>query len=66
MNGSGQQVWLYRSQNQTYFTEVNVGRLWSMPHIESELEKLRKKLMEMWDVLGMQLQIGQEAMMKPT
>lgn len=33
-----------------------------MPHIDIELELLKNKLMEMWDLVGIQLQKGREAM----
>ena len=34
-----------------------------MSHIDIELERLKEKLMEMWDLVGVQLQKGREAMM---
>lgn len=33
-----------------------------MPHIDIELERLKEKLMEMWDLVEVQLQKGREAM----
>ncbi len=35
-----------------------------MPHIDIEIEKLKKKLMEMWDLVEFQLEQGREAMRK--
>ncbi|MCJ8167470.1 phosphate signaling complex protein PhoU [Pontibacter sp. E15-1] len=35
-----------------------------MPHIDVELEKLKKKLLEMWDLVEYQLHSGREAMLK--
>lgn len=35
-----------------------------MPHIDIELEKLRNKLLEMWDLVEYQLQSGREAMLQ--
>lgn len=34
-----------------------------MPHIDNELERLKTKLLEMWDLVEYQLQSGREAMM---
>ncbi|WP_299756052.1 phosphate signaling complex protein PhoU [uncultured Pontibacter sp.] len=34
-----------------------------MPHIDIELERLKTKLLEMWDLVEYQLQAGREAMM---
>ena len=34
-----------------------------MPHIDVELEKLKTKLLEMWDLVEYQLQSGREAML---
>ncbi|MCX2738362.1 phosphate signaling complex protein PhoU [Pontibacter anaerobius] len=35
-----------------------------MPHIDIELERLKTKLLEMWDLVEYQLQSGREAMLK--
>ncbi|MHA6246470.1 phosphate signaling complex protein PhoU [Pontibacter sp. CAU 1760] len=35
-----------------------------MPHIDVELEKLKKKLLEMWDLVEYQLHSGRDAMLK--
>lgn len=35
-----------------------------MPHIDTELERLKTKLLEMWDLVEYQLQSGREAMVK--
>lgn len=35
-----------------------------MPHIDVELDKLKVKLLEMWDLVEYQLQSGREAMLK--
>lgn len=32
-----------------------------MPHIDTELERLKTKLLEMWDLVEYQLQSGREA-----